>query len=352
MAARSMPMDEYQLTAAQIASLKALHRTLREKRLADRVKAVALLGSGWTPQQVAEVLFLDEKTVRSYFAHYTQAGEKGLVQLSYQGKSPSLTDAQQEGLARHLDENTYLDSGAVRRHVAKIYGVKYSPTGIKELLHRIGFVYKKPKHVPGKLDPEKQEAFLAEYEKLRKTKGKNDPIYFADACHPQHNSVPAYGWIRCGVEKELKSNGGRKRVNIHGAINVATIETVTDFTKTVNGESSLRLFRKLESKHPKAKWIHVIVDNARYYTSHWLRDKLKGSKIVLHYLPGYSPNLNLIERLWKFFKKQVLYNQYYEKFEDFLSACKGFFRCRVKYREELRSLLTENFKRYPTCGKF
>jgi len=55
--------------------------------------------------------------------------------------------------------------------------------------------------------------------------------------------------------------------------------------------------------------------------------------------------LNLIERLWKFFKKKILYKKYYEKFEDFLSACKSFFCCRTKYREELRTLLVENFYR-------
>ncbi len=71
----------------------------------------------------------------------------------------------------------------------------------------------------------------------------------------------------------------------------------------MNGESSLRLFKKLEAKHPDAKEIHVICDNASYYKSTWLKEKLKGSKIVFHavflkYRPGYSPNLNLIERLW------------------------------------------------------
>ncbi len=101
-----------------------------------------------------------------------------------------------------------------------------------------------------------------------------------------------------------------------------------------------------EAKHSDVDSIHIIVDNASYYVSKWLKEKLQGSKIVLHYLPGYSPNLNLIERLWKFFKKKILYNQYYEKFEDFLTACKGFFRCRTKYREKLRSLMTENFHRY------
>ena len=339
-------MDDYRLTAQRLAALKALHKTLREKRLADRVKAVALLGSGWTVQQVAEALFLDEKTVRAYFTHYRNSGEKGLVQLNYQGKAPSLTVAQQKELAEHLDENVYLNSGDIRRHVATTYGVKYSPTGMKELLYRLNFVYKKPKHVPGKLDPIKQEAFLSEYEKLRKNKGKNDPVYFGDGCHPPFNSIPAYGWIRCGVEKELKSNCGRERVNINGAVDIDTLETVTNFADSINSQSTIRLFKKLEAKHPEAETIHLIVDNATYYKSQLVKEYLKDSRVVLHYLPGYSPNLNLIERLWKFFKKKILYNKYYEKFEDFLSACKSFFRCRTKYRKELRTLLAENFHRY------
>ena len=184
--------------------------------------------------------------------------------------------------------------------------MKYSRSGVKDLLHRLGFVYKKPKHVPGKLDPAKQKAFLAEYKKLRKNKDENDPIYFADVVHPQFNSIPAYGWIKRGKDKELKSNGGRKRVNINGAIDIDTLEMVTDFAKSINNASSLRLFKKFEAKHPKTEKIHVILDNASYYISKWLKEKLNGSKIVLHYLPGYSPNLNLVERLWKFFKKNYL----------------------------------------------
>jgi transposase len=61
------------------------------------------------------------------------------------------------------------------------------------------------------------------------------------------------------------------------------------------------------------------------------------------FLPPYSPNLNLIERYWKFFKKKVLYNRYYEKFNEFKDACERFFRQPRRYLKELRSLLTENF---------
>jgi len=296
--------------------------------------------------EVAQALLVDESTIRLWYEKYQQEGQKGLTTLQYQGKAPSLTVEQQTELAHHLDEHTYLTSKEIRHYIKKTYGKAYSPTGVKELLHRLGFSYKKPKHVPGKLDPVKQAIFLAEYAKLRETTGENDPVLFADACHPQHNSVPAYGWIRRGKEKELKSNSGRKRVNIHGAVDIDTLDITTDFTKSVNKESSLRLFKKIEKKYPLAKQIHIIVDNASYYIARWLKEKLKGTKIILHYLPSHSPNLNLIERLWKFFKKEILYNTYYEKFSDFLSACQGFFRCRTKYRDRLRSLLTENFQLY------
>ena len=338
--------DNFQLTNRQIAALRATHKTLRDRRLADRIKAVVLLGSGWSVASVAEALLVDEKTVRLWFEKYRRGGEKELLAMFYQGRAASLDDDQLTELAKHLDEKTYLDSNEIRHHIAKKYGVKYSSSGVKKLLHRLGFVYKKPKHVPGKLDPEAQAAFFKTYKKLRKNKGENDPIIFADACHPQHNSIPAYGWIRRGVEKELKSNGGRRRVNIHGAVDIDTMETFTDFAKTIDAKSSLRLFRKLIAKYPNAKKIHVFVDNATYYTSTWLRQKLRGTKIVLHFLPAYSPNLNLIERLWKFFKKKILYNQFYETFASFLSACKSFFRSRTKYRDDLHSMLAENFHLY------
>ena len=341
-------MDDFRLTAKQIMKLKETHRKQRDKRFADRLKAIILLGTGWSVVQVAEVLLIDETTVRNWLEKYRHGGTEELLTLMYQGKEPSLTVEQQQELARHLDENTYLDSHAIRHYIEQTYGVKYTPSGVKDLLHRLGFTYKKPKHVPGKLDSAKQAAFIAEYEKLRKNQGKNDPVDFGDGCHPQFNSIPAFGWIRRGEEKELKSNCGRRRVNINGAVDIDTLETVTDFADSVNSQSTIRLFDKLEAKHPDAKVIHVIVDNAKYYKSQMVKEYLEESKMKLHFLPGYSPNWNLIERLWKFFKKKILDNKYYETYEEFVAACKSFFRCRTKYRDELRSLLAENFHQYQT----
>ena len=71
--------------------------------------------------------------------------------------------------------------------------------------------------------------------------------------------------------------------------------------------------------------IHVFCDNAPYYRNKAVTEYLKESKIQLHFLPPYSPNLNPIERLWKWMKERIVYNTYYEHFEDFKLAILNFF---------------------------
>ena len=316
---------------------------MRDKRQADRIKAVIALAKGWSAAQIAEILLFDEKTSRHYFDRYQQGGIDALLDDNYSGAEPKLTEQQMSELDDYLEEHLLPDAKSVIAHIVRTYGVRYSVSGVTDLLHRLEFSYKKPTHVPGKQDPQKQQAFLEDYDRLKATKGKNDPIYFANATHPQHNSVPAYGWIKRGQDKELKANCGRQRLNINGAINIETLEPVTGFYDTINAQATIDLFTKIEAKHPEADVIYIIVDNARYYRSCLLKEHVEGTKIELIFLPPYSPNLNLIERYWKFFKKKVQNNRYCETFDEFKQACKNFFRKRKKYLPELQSLLTENF---------
>ena len=83
------------------------------------------------------------------------------------------------------------------------------------------------------------------------------------------------------------------------------------------------------SKVSDAEVIYTVCDNARYYRSRMVKEYLRKSKIALLFLPPYSPNLNLIERLWKYFREIVLYNKYYETLDKFRNACISFFR-RIK----------------------
>jgi transposase len=95
--------------------------------------------------------------------------------------------------------------------------------------------------------------------------------------------------------------------------------------QTLNATSTIRFFQKIEEAYPCMQKIHVFCDNAPYYRNKAVKQYLATSKIVLHFLPPYSPNLNPIERLWKWMKERVIYNTYYEHFEDFKGAVIGFF---------------------------
>lgn len=154
----------------------------------------------------------------------------------------------------------------------------------------------------------------------------------------------AYGWVKRGQDKLVKSNSGRQRININGALNAETLEVVIRTDDRINAQSTLKLFETLEKKHPNADSIFITLDNARYYKNKLVSVYLETSKIKLLFLPSYSPNLNLIERLWKFMRKTILYNQYYEKFLEFETAIMQFFADIAQYSNKLSTLLTHNFQ--------
>jgi len=339
-------MVDYTISTKKLVELRAAHRSTQDKREADRIKAVVLIGTGWSAEDVAEVLQVDPNTVRNHFKCYREGGIDALraIGTGVGGSTCALDAVQLASLDAHLQENVYLSAKAVAHWVKETFGVSYTESGMTAVLHRLGYVYKKPKLVPGKADAQAQREFLAnDYKNINEKKGENDPVYFMDAVHPQHNPVIACGWIKRGEEQQVPSNTGRQRLNINGAIDLESLEPVVRFDERINAESTIALFKQLEQLNVLAVCIYVICDNARYYRSKAVREYLKTSRIELVFLPPYSPNLNLIERLWKFFKKKILYNRYYETFDEFRIACEEFFANPRKYHRELRSLLTENF---------
>lgn len=249
-----------------------------------------------------------------------------------------------EELCEYLEKNLCSKVEEIVAYIEKRYGIKYTVSGVTDLLHREDFVYKKTKIIPGKADAEKQKRFIEKYNELKANKAPDDPIYFGDGVHPTHNTESHYAWIRKGKNKEIRSNTGRQRLNINGAIDIETKEVVARYDDTLNAQSTVELFKEIEKKHPLATNIYFILDNARYYQCHVVKEYLVNSKIKLVFLPPYSPNLNLIERLWKFFRKKITKGQYYEKFGEFKFACEQFFKDLKRYKQELDSLLTENFQ--------
>ena len=135
-------MRDYELSSKEIAELERSHRSLRDKRQADRVKAVLALSKDWSAAQIAEILLFDEKTTRHYFDRYQQGGLQALLDDNYSGAEPKLDAHQMSELEDFLEDPILPDAKSVINHIDKQYRVLYSVSGVTDLLHRLGFSYK------------------------------------------------------------------------------------------------------------------------------------------------------------------------------------------------------------------
>ena len=331
------------LSSEEINTLKSLHRS-SDRKQADKIKAILMLDQGYEYSEISKILLIDPSTVWRWYETYLTFGISELLKDNYIGGTSKLTEDQQAKFVEHLENNMYLTAKEICAFVKKTFKVNYTLKGMTSLLHQLDFRYKKPKHVPGKADIEAQKKFIKKYRILQKKKSPEDRIYFMDGVHPMHNSQPAFGWIRKGQDRVIKSNTGRQRINLNGAYNLEDNSVVIQEAEMINSQSTVSLMTEMLQKQPLGK-IYVILDNARYYRSELVQIFVKQNKrIRLLFLPAYSPNLNIIERLWKFFKKKILYNTYYEEFAVFRKYCLSFFRNIGKFRNELQSLMTDNFQ--------
>jgi transposase len=169
-------------------------------------------------------------------------------------------------------------------------------------------------------------------------------MVFADAVHFVHNVHPGTVYARKGERPKLACNSGRRRYSVLGSYSSLTGEYVgVAVTGSVNAKTVIAFIRRLEAAFSEAERITVFVDNARYFHARLVRAYLLGKRVRFIYLPAYSPNLNLIERLWKFCKKKVL-SLYYAHFDTFTQAVDAFFSNLDRYRDELDTLMLDHFE--------
>ncbi len=331
------------LTSDQVKEYKRIHKSASaEKR--DRIKALLMLDSGYSHQEIARVLLIDESTVWRWLQVYKNQGLHALLKDKYKGGTTKLTEDQITELDAQLSDKIYLDAKEICAYVLAQYGIEYTSKGMTNLLHRMGYSYKKPKHIPGKANLAAQVDFMEKYKQLKQEKSPEDQIYFMDGVHPLHNSQPAYGWMKKDCDYTIQSNTGRERININGAVNIETLQVHYREDETIDSESAINLFHQILNAQNSGK-AYVFADNARYYKSQLIRDFLDlNPRLILMYFPPYSPNLNLIERLWRFLRKNVTYNKYYEKFAVFRFAITHFLDSIDTHKAQLRTLLTENFQ--------
>jgi len=331
-----------QLTEQERSSLES--ELKKAKNAADwkRLFVIISYDEGLSIAELAKLTRLSPWTVEEYLKEYSSKNKTKNDPRG--GGSSKFSEEQAEELERHLRGTTYLKVKTIVDFVIQKFGYKYSVSGMRDWLINRGFTFKKPQKIPGKLDPIKQAEFIEMYKQLKSSLEAKDKIYFLDAVHPEYQSQAVCGWIKKGEIKTLQTTGKQKRLHIVGALNLKKMGLFMREYETIDGDAIVNFFRDLELSQSDGR-IHVILDNAAAHKNQKVTDYLKTSRIKLHYLPPYSPNLNPIERLWKLFREMTLYNRYFETWCDFFETVREFFADKVhKISDLLRERINDNFQ--------
>jgi transposase len=201
--------------------------------------------------------------------------------------------------------------------------------------------------IPCKADPVAQKEFLENtMEPLISAAKRGElELYYVDAAHFVLGAFLGYLWSK--VRVFIRTPSGRQRYNVLGAYHAMAGAMVTVTNRTyINSSSVIELLGKLRLLHPDRS-IRIVLDNATYQRCYAVRSQAILLDIELVFLPSYSPNLNLIERYWKFVKKKCLYNRFYGNFESFCAAIDECLTNGDKlFAEELKTLMTLKFQSF------
>lgn len=171
-------------------------------------------------------------------------------------------------------------------------------------------------------------------------------ILFYDPVHQLHNTINGKCWQEKGEKNTivLESNTGRKRISILGALNPINQQLTSIIVEgMVDKEITKIALKNIRETYNDDKEIVIIMDNAAYNRSYLVQEYAKELNIKIIYLPPYSPNLNLIERIWKFLKSK-LKNKYIEKYEDFKLWINDFCKNFSKYKNEVKKLISNKIQ--------
>jgi transposase len=312
-----------------------------------RKKALALLLKSQKTghNQICKTLGITGNTLRAYFKQFLNLRIEAIITLNFRkpkSKIVSFDTAVKEYLKK-TPPSTVMQACS---EIKELTGVELKETQMREYLKSIGAEFRKVGQIPAKADIKKQKEFLENelQPRLEEALAGKRAVYFMDAAHFVLGAFLGYLWSLTRIF--VKTPSGRQRFNVLGALNAITNEltTVTNNTYITSTQvcELLRLIAQISTLP-----ITVVLDNARYQRCDLVINLAKELNIELLFLPPYSPNLNLIERVWKFTKKHCLNSKYYPKFNEFRDAIDKFLtNMHNAHAAELDTLLTLKFQMF------
>lgn len=308
---------------------------------------VLWLKSQNTPhKKICQLAKISQNTLLTYLEDYQEGGIEKLKEIHFYRPKSEL-EFHRITIKNYFEKNPPATINEAVAKIEDLTGIKRSPTQVRKFLKSMGMRCLKVGSLPSKANPDEQEEYKEKKLEPRLIEAKQGKraVFFVDAAHFVMGAF--LGFIWCFERLFVKSPSGRKRYNVLGALNAITHEVILITNDTyITATQVCALLQKIADLGLTIP-ITLVLDNARYQKCKIVEALALSLSIELLYLPPYSPNLNLIERLWKFVKKKCLYAKYYESFPEFSSAIYGCLNdAHVKHKKELDSLLTLRFQKF------
>lgn len=313
-------------------------------RVQQKMSVLYLKSQGMSHKEIKRLERISENTLLEYLREYQAGGIERLKEIRFHRPTSELEE-HRTTLEAYFREHPPASVKEAAAKIEELTGIKRSLGRVRVFMKKIGLELHKVGMIPAKADIEAQEKFIKEElePRIAESQAGKRTLFFVDAAH--FVLAPFLGFLWSFTRVFVKAPSGRQRFNVLGALNGLTHELITVTNNSyINSDSVCELLVKIAVASTGLP-VTVVLDNARYQRCKKVQEYAAGLGIELLFLPPYSPNLNLIERLWKFIKRKCLYSKYYENFQDFKAAISNCLnKTDTDYKSELDTLLTLNFQ--------
>ncbi|MFC7559597.1 IS630 family transposase [Paenibacillus farraposensis] len=307
----------------ELEHVKAAMKQAKERRMYERYQAIYLHLKGTPMTAIADILNRNRMTVSSYIHTYENGGLAAL-QLKHSSGAPTrLTKEQQDQLKQTVAYSVPHEVGFTAKHnwtleliatyVEREWGHRYSLRGISKVMERLGLSYTKPTFTLAAADPEKQRQFAEmTFPDLKKLLNhENDHLLFEDESMIRDYQAIQKTWFLRGKQRIIPTTGKHRGVKLLATVDYRTGRIVWQEDEHT-AETFLTFLQKVLSAYPAGS-IVIVLDNARIHHAKLLQPFLEEQKgrLELVFLPPYSPQLNIVEGLWKWLKSSVINNVFY-----------------------------------------